>query len=148
METGFAPRSSPLAYVHIQTTTANDWIWLVGWWEGRRKNGSSWLNLNVRLDVSGFDKWTQRTKKRAARDWACQKMSNNHFVWIWVINLLWRWGQYVPKKRWYPSTSPHGVTTKKTKIIPPAVRTWSSYNLRNVGHLGIKLKIPYGLIQI
>jgi threonine/homoserine efflux transporter RhtA len=36
----------------------------------------------------------------------------------------WRWRQYVPQKRWYPSTSLHGVTTWKTNInIYTAMRT-------------------------
>jgi hypothetical protein len=28
----------------------------------------------------------------------------------------WRWRQYVPPKRWYLPTSPHGVSTQKTNI--------------------------------
>jgi aspartate aminotransferase-like enzyme len=29
---------------------------------------------------------------------------------------LLRWRQYVPVKHWYPSTSPHDVTTQKTSF--------------------------------
>jgi hypothetical protein len=36
----------------------------------------------------------------------------------------WRWRQYIPPKRWYLPTSPHGVTTQKISIdIFTAVRT-------------------------
>jgi hypothetical protein len=29
----------------------------------------------------------------------------------------WRWGQYVPLKRWYLSTCPHDITTQKTNTV-------------------------------
>jgi hypothetical protein len=32
------------------------------------------------------------------------------------VGTRWRWRRYVPSKRWYLPTSPHGVTAQKTKI--------------------------------
>jgi hypothetical protein len=35
----------------------------------------------------------------------------------------WRWGQYVPLKRWYLPISPHGVTTHNNNIVIPMETT-------------------------
>jgi hypothetical protein len=40
-----------------------------------------------------------------------------------VWSTKWRWRQYVPPKRWYLPTSPHGVTTQKTNTDIFALRT-------------------------
>jgi len=31
--------------------------------------------------------------------------------------ISWRWRQHEPPKRWYPTTTPHGVTTQKTSTF-------------------------------
>jgi hypothetical protein len=41
----------------------------------------------------------------------------------------WRWRQHGPPKRWYPTTTFHGVTTQKTS-------TWTTWHCRSV-HLDI-----------
>jgi hypothetical protein len=33
-----------------------------------------------------------------------------------VLAQPWGWRQYVPPKRWYPLTSPHGITAQKTTM--------------------------------
>jgi hypothetical protein len=47
----------------------------------------------------------------------------------------WGWRQYVPPKRWYLPTSPHGISTQKNNIdIFTAVRTSNLAQVREIEH--------------
>jgi len=50
---------------------------------------------------------------------------------------VWRWRQHGPPKRWYPTTTPHGVKTQNTSIwIFTAMKT-SKLSERFTVHLNV-----------
>jgi hypothetical protein len=77
------------------------WIWnMVRWCEIWGSHGGEDVDVGL-LGCNAV--WTCRYIPTFRRD-------------ILSLSSPWRWRQYVPPKRWYIPTSPHGVTTKKTNM--------------------------------
>jgi hypothetical protein len=85
-------------------------------WQGRGSNAHS--NCITRI-ISG-DTWTQPTtvllRKHYDSKRPLQVNINVSEEYIASIFGAESWRQFVPPKRWYLATSPHDVSTEKTKI--------------------------------
>jgi hypothetical protein len=80
----------------------------------RVRNGLNWLRVRVTIGLLWIWRWTFVPYK-------CQllqtvRVSATVLPTCVTFYRSWRWKQYVPPKRLYPPTSPHGVTAQKTNI--------------------------------
>lgn len=64
----------------------------------------------------------------------------------WFILWFSRWRQYMPSKCWWSFTRPHSITSQKTLLFIPAVRTWNLTEIKNIytgNHLGVQEAVTF-----
>jgi hypothetical protein len=111
-----------------------------------RKNKCKTCNPSYKIIFFGLPKFRPSIAKRpykvenvSKRSMSSAVSSLGNYTWLCITQLTalqhvwgtyclhlqpWKWRQYIPLKRWYLPTSPHGVTTQKNKAdVFTAVKT-------------------------